>query len=210
MPNSFFFLSHEQATSLHEQGYVTEGNAKEIFVVVVPQQEAAVRQAIAELGGEEVNDNTQAPTEATTQAEQPQQPSYPTDESGEPVFTQMPIEQTAQVIEEFAGEDAENFITNKVAKAKSRLNKASKAKPKSTKLIEIKAEREAINKGLFDSMAGLLQLNQKIERAYNTQIDDNSNAYWLENASSSKAQERIEQLSQTLIKPFFIILLRKN
>ncbi|MBO5720455.1 MAG: hypothetical protein J6R61_02850 [Bacteroidales bacterium] len=122
----------------------------------------------------------------------------------------MPIEQTAQVIEEFAGEDAENFITNKVAKAKSRLNKANKAKPKSTKLIEIKAEREAINKGLFDSMAGLLQLNQKIERAYNTQIDDNSNAYWLENSSSSKAQERIEQLEQTLITPFFIILLRKN
>ena len=51
----------------------------------------------------------------------------------------MPIEQTAQVIEEFAGEDAENFITNKVAEAKSRLNKANKAKPKSTKLIEIKA-----------------------------------------------------------------------
>lgn len=209
MPNSFFFLSPEQVTSLHEQGYVTEGNTKEIFVVVVPQQEATVRQAIAELGG-----NTQAPT--STQGEQPttqpntETPSYPVDEEGEPVFTQMPIEQTAQVIEEFAGEDAENFITNKVAKAKSRLNKANKAKPKSTKLIEIKAEREAINKGLFDSMAGLLQLIQKIEQAYNTQIDDNSNAYWLENSSSSKAQERIEQLEQTLIKPFFIILLRKN
>lgn len=145
MPNSFFFLFPEQATSLHEQGYVTEGNAQEIFVVVAPQQEAAVRQAIAELGGEDVNDNSQAPTEATTQGEQPttqpntETPSYPVDEEGEPVFTQMPIEQTAQVIEEFAGEDAENFITNKVAKAKSRLNKANKAKPKSTKLIEIKA-----------------------------------------------------------------------
>ena len=57
----------------------------------------------------------------------------------------MPIEQTAQVIEEFAGEDAENFITNKVAEAKKRLDKANKAKVKSTKLIEIKAEREAIN-----------------------------------------------------------------
>lgn len=63
-----------------------------------------------------------------------------------------------------------------------------------------------LNKGLFDSMAGLLQLIQKIEQAYNTQIDDNNNAYWLENASASKAQERIEQLNLTHIQPLANIL----
>lgn len=59
-------------------------------------------------------------------------------------------------------------------------------------------------------MAQLANLIKTIEKAYGIKIDDDSNAYWLENSSSSKAQERIEQLSQTLIKPFFIILLRKN
>lgn len=119
-----------------------------------PTEETQPTQEAQPVAGQTPSSTEVETTPENTQAEQPQQPSYPTDEEGEPLFTQMPIEQTNQVINEL-GENADTFVSNRINEAQSRLEKAQNAKVKATKFNEMKREAEAINKEKQSAQAEL-------------------------------------------------------
>lgn len=72
------------------------------------------------------------PSEPQGKAEQP----YPTDESGEPAFTQMQPEQTISLLTSTLADDAASFVTDKLSEAEKSAKKAAEKKPKSLSFTE--------------------------------------------------------------------------
>ena len=74
----------------------------------------------------EKNAGEQSP-EPQGKTEQP----YPTDESGEPAFTQMQPEQTISLLTSTLNDDAASFVADKLSEAEKSAKKAAEKKPKS-------------------------------------------------------------------------------
>ena len=72
------------------------------------------------------------PSEPQGKAEQP----YPTDESGEPAFTQMQPEQTISLLTSTLADDAASFVADKLSEAEKSAKKAAEKKPKSLSFTE--------------------------------------------------------------------------
>lgn len=79
----------------------------------------------------EKNAGEQSP-EPQGKAEQP----YPTDERGEPAFTQMQPEQTVSLLTSTLADDASSFVADKLSEAEKSAKKAAEKKPKSLSFTE--------------------------------------------------------------------------
>lgn len=79
----------------------------------------------------EKNAGEQSP-EPQGKAEQP----YPTDERGEPAFTQMQPEQTISLLTSTLADDASSFVADKLSEAEKSAKKAAEKKPKSLSFTE--------------------------------------------------------------------------
>lgn len=101
----------------------------------------------------------QSENESIPQAEQnnlsnEEQP-IPYDEDGEPIFHQMPVEQSASLLSELDREDSFLIIDNNINALSKEVEKLSKTKPKSTSFTKIKAEREEIKGRLAEAQQKL-------------------------------------------------------
>ncbi len=79
----------------------------------------------------------------------------PLDEDGEPIFHQMPVEQSASLLSELDPEDSFLIIDNNINALSKEVDKLSKTKPKSTSFNKIKAEREEIKGRLAEAQQKL-------------------------------------------------------
>lgn len=79
----------------------------------------------------------------------------PLDEDGEPIFHQMPVEQSASLLSELDPEDSFLIIDNNINSLSKEVDKLYKTKPKSTSFNKIKAEREEIKGRLAEAQQKL-------------------------------------------------------
>lgn len=103
-------------------------------------------EAPEEVETEQMGDDTLIDEQSQEEAAEPieQAPAYPTDKKGEPIFEQMPIEQTVSVTREILGDESTNFIDDKIKAATAAQKKVDKIKPKASGIFERKAEVESI------------------------------------------------------------------
>lgn len=102
--------------------------------------------------------SSQAPAVTTPVLEQSTNVStepIPLDEEGEPIFHQMPVEQSVSVLSELDKEDQDLLVDNNISNLSKEVEKLSKTKPKSTSFNKIKAEREEIKTKLAESQQKL-------------------------------------------------------
>lgn len=136
------YLTDEQAAYIRELGIhgIEVDDELDAYYTEDPQLSLVVAEARQRYPG---TPNIGQQAQSASEQEQ-MQAQYPRDAKGNPDFTQITPEQATQILTTEYPEDYAEFVQNKVAAAEKRIEKASKAKPQSTDLSDIKTEREAI------------------------------------------------------------------
>ena len=83
-----------------------------------------------------VNDTEKNAGEQSPEPQGKTEQPYPTDESGEPAFTQMQPEQTISLLTSTLADDASSYIADKLSAAEKAAKKAGEKKPKSLSFTE--------------------------------------------------------------------------
>lgn len=110
-------------------------------------------------GAVQGGENTTAPTEQTEQTEQTPAMTLedgtivPMLEDGNPDFSKLTADQTAELYDSQFGEDADSVISGWVSDAKKALDKANNMTVKGKNFVEQKAAKEAKEKAIADAQA---------------------------------------------------------
>ena len=83
-----------------------------------------------------VNDTEKNAGEQSPEPQGKTEQPYPTDERGEPAFTQMQPEQTVSLLTSTLADDASSFVADKLSEAEKSAKKAAEKKPKSLSFTE--------------------------------------------------------------------------